>query len=81
MKPTKCPAREKKRGKKSEKRGEGKKRKVKVKTAVSLLNPDLEILLSAPENHSTIFKTRFLAKSLGANGLNVVLVIECSRQH
>ena len=44
MKPTKCPAREKKEGKNSEKRGEEKKRKVKVKTAVSLLN--LEILLS-----------------------------------
>ena len=47
MKPTKCPAREKKWGKKSEKRREGRKRKVKVKTAVSLLNPNLEILLSA----------------------------------
>ena len=49
MKPTKCPAREKKKwGKKSEKRGEERKRKVKVKTAVSLLNPKtLEILLSA----------------------------------
>ena len=44
MKPTICPAREKKEGNKSEKRGEEKKRKVKVKTAVSLLN--LEILLS-----------------------------------
>ena len=44
MKPTKRPAREKKEGKNSEKRGEEKKRKVKVKTAVSLLN--LEILLS-----------------------------------
>ena len=38
MKPTKCPAREKKWGKKSEKRGEERKWKVKVKTAVSLLN-------------------------------------------
>ena len=49
MKPTKCPAREKKkRGNKSEKRGEERKRKVKVKTAVSLLNPKtVEILLSA----------------------------------
>ena len=35
MKPTKCPAREKKWGKKSEKRGEERKQKVKVKTAVS----------------------------------------------
>ena len=39
MKPTKCPAREKKWGNKSEKRGEDRKRKVKVKTAVSLFNP------------------------------------------
>ena len=50
-KPTKCPAREKKKwGKKSEKRGEERKQKVKVKTAVSLLNPktrNLEILFSA----------------------------------
>ena len=41
MKPTKCPAREKKCGKKSEKRGEERERKVKVKTAVSLLNPKI----------------------------------------
>ena len=48
MKPTKCPAREKKMSKKSEKRGEERKGKVKVKTAVSLLNPKtVEILLSA----------------------------------
>ena len=47
MKPTKCPAREKKMSKKSEKRGEERKGKVKVKTAVSLLNPKtVEILLS-----------------------------------
>ena len=39
MKPTKCPAWEKKIDKKSEKRGEERNRKVKVKTAVSLLNP------------------------------------------
>ena len=39
MKPSKCPAREKKWGKKSEKRGEERKQKVKVKTSVSLLNP------------------------------------------
>ena len=37
MKPTKCPAKERKWGKKSEKEGEERKRKVKVKTAVSLL--------------------------------------------
>ena len=48
MKSTKCPAREKKWGKKSEKRGEERKQKVKVKTAVSLWNPKiLKILLSA----------------------------------
>ena len=48
MKPTKCPAREKKMSKKSEKRGEERKGKVKVKTAVSLLNPKtVQILLSA----------------------------------
>ena len=50
MKPTKCPAREKNMSKKSKKRGEERKAKVTVKTAVSLLNPktrNLEILLSA----------------------------------
>ena len=50
MKPTKCPAREKneaRKAKKREKRGEEKKRKVKVKTAGSLLNKKTEILLSA----------------------------------
>ena len=54
MKPTKCPAGEKKWGKKSEIRGEERSQseKVKVKTAVSLLNPktqkkNLKILLSA----------------------------------
>ena len=109
MKPTKIMSskRKKKWGKKSAKRGEERKRKVKVNTAVSLLNPKtVEILLSAhartsqadimhldqkaakcttckpvcgkfylfiarqwPENHSTSFKTRFSAKSPGANGL------------
>ena len=44
MKPTKCPAREKKmRQKKRKKRG-GEKAKVKVKTAVSLLNPKTFLL-------------------------------------
>ena len=43
MKPTKCPAREKKMSKKSEKTREERKGKVKVKIAVSLL----KILLSA----------------------------------
>ena len=38
MKPTKCPAREKKSGKKSEKRREERKQKVKLKTAVSFLD-------------------------------------------
>ena len=48
MKPTRCPARGKKISKKSEKRGEERKGKVKVKSAVSLLNPKtVEILLSA----------------------------------
>ena len=102
--------RKKKWGKKSEKRREERKRKVKVKTAVSLLNPKIEILLSAhartsqadilhldqkaakcttckpvcgkfylfiawqwPENHSTSFKTRFSARSPGANGLIITV--------
>ena len=40
MKPTKCPAREKKNeARKAKKRREERKQKVKVKTAVSLLNP------------------------------------------
>ena len=48
MKPTKCPAREKKMRQEKRKRREERKRKVKVKTAVSLLNPKtVEILLSA----------------------------------
>ena len=49
MKHTKCPAREKKWSKKSEKGREERKRKVKGKTAVSLLNPKnyLKVLLSA----------------------------------
>ena len=48
MKPTKYPARGEKMSEKSEKRGEERKGKVKVKTAVSLLNPKtVEILLSA----------------------------------
>ena len=101
--------RKKKWGKKSEKRGEERKRQVKVKTAVSLLNPKtistfcflhmpelrkLIIILHLDQkavkcttckwptgkfklfiarqwlvNHSTSFKTRFLAKSPGENGL------------
>ena len=48
MKPTKCPAREKKMSKIGEKRWEERKGKVKAKTAVSLLNPKtVEILVSA----------------------------------
>ena len=39
MKPTKCPAREKKMRQEKWKKGEERKRKVKVKTAVSLLIP------------------------------------------
>ena len=48
MKPTKCPAKEKKWGKKK-KRGGEKANKIKVNTLVSLLKPKnyLEILLSA----------------------------------
>jgi len=40
MKPTKCPAKQQRKnyGKKSEKRGEERRQRVKVKTAVSLLN-------------------------------------------
>ena len=41
MKPTKCPAKEKKWVKKSKNRGEERKQKVKVKTAVSLLTQKL----------------------------------------
>ena len=39
MKPSKCPAREKKMRQERRKKKEEKKRKVKVNTAVSLLNP------------------------------------------
>ena len=39
MKPSQCPAKDKKKGKKSERRVKGRERKVKVKTAVSLLTP------------------------------------------
>ena len=39
MKPTKCSTKEKKWGKKSENKAEERKRKVKVKTPVSLVNP------------------------------------------
>ena len=52
MKPTKCPAKEKKWGKKSERRGKERKLRVEVKTAVSLLKHKnyLEIcLLRMPE--------------------------------
>ena len=41
MKPTQCPAREKNEPKKSEKRGEERKREVKVNIAVSPLNPKI----------------------------------------
>ena len=44
MKTTKCPAKEKKWDKKNKKRGEARKRKLKVKTAVSLLNTNFEKL-------------------------------------
>ena len=39
MKPTKCPAKEKNWGNESERKGEERKQKDKVKTAVSLLTP------------------------------------------
>ena len=59
MKPIKCPAREKKKwGKKSEKRREERKRKVNVKTAVSLLNPKTMskfCFLRMPELRKQIF--------------------------
>ena len=51
MKPTQMPSKKKKWCKKSEKRGEERKQKLKVQIAVSLLNPpqkNLKILLSAP---------------------------------
>ena len=55
MKPTKCPAKEKNKwAKKSEKRWEERKRKVKVKTAVSLLNPKISFLC-IPELRKLIF--------------------------
>ena len=87
MKPITYPAREKKWGKKSEKRREERKRKVKVKTAqfCFLRMPELRKLIFCiwirrppsvrpvapqwPENCLTSFKTRFSAKSPGANGL------------
>ena len=49
MKPTKCPTREKKWGKKSEKRGEERKRKSKSQDCCVTFKPKnyLEILLSA----------------------------------
>ena len=48
MKPTKCPAKEKKvrQEKWKKRRGEERKRKVKVKTAVCTFKPNLKILLS-----------------------------------
>ena len=55
--------------KKSEERGEERKGKVKVGTAVSLLNPKTVEILHSAHAHSTSFKTRFSAKSPGANGL------------
>ena len=52
MKPTECPAREKNKAR-IERRGEERKQKEKVKTAVSLLNPKtLKILCSAPSQTS-----------------------------
>ena len=50
MKPTKCPARERKK-----KQGEERKRKVKVKTAVSLLDPKTLSLLRRPNFHVSAY--------------------------
>ena len=65
MKPTKCPAREKKEAKKAKKKkqnktkpkkqGEERKRKVKVKTAVSLLDPKTLSLLRRPNFHVSAY--------------------------
>ena len=57
MKPTKCPTKEKKWGKESEKMREERKRKVKVKTVVSLLNPQNSkfCFLRMPEHRKLIF--------------------------
>ena len=64
MKPTKCPAREKKEAKKAKKKqnktkpkkqGEERKRKVKVKTAVSLLDPKTLSLLRSPNFHVSAY--------------------------
>ena len=54
MKPTKCPPKEKTWGKKSERRGEKRRRKEKVKPDVSFLNP-VEILLPAHARTSEAF--------------------------
>ena len=53
MKPTKCPARKKKWGKKSERRGEERKWKVKVKTAVSLLTPKSNFAFCVCANYAS----------------------------
>ena len=53
MKPTKCPAKEKKMRQKNWKRGEERKRKVEVKTAVSLCQKFC--FLCMPELHKLIF--------------------------
>ena len=50
MKPSKCPAKEKDRAKKGEKRGMEGKREVKAKIAVSLLSP--KTLISAHDRSS-----------------------------
>ena len=99
MKPTKCPAREKKKwGTKIEKRREERKRNLEILLSAHARTSQADILhldqkaakcttckpvcgkfwlfiaRQWPENHSTSFKTRFSAKSPGANGLNSLLL-------
>ena len=62
MKPTKCPAKEKKMRQEKQKKREERKQKVKVKTAVSLLNP--KNLLSA---HAQTSQAKKAAKCMTLN--------------
>ena len=56
MKPTKCPAKEKKRQEKLNKRGGEKVKRIKVKTAGSLLSPKTKFFfLAMPELRKLIF--------------------------
>ena len=83
MKPTKCPAREKKGGKKSEKRREERKRKVNVKTAVSLLNPKTIskfCFLRMPELRKVIFCI-WIRRAPSVRPVNRFVVSFSSLQH